>query len=400
MNEYFNLIIVFTILFIVFTLITKTQKQKKRQKIANLYYEREKEATKARELKAKEMLVIKKAEEEEREKEYKAGKEKRAKAANAEQEKREKAQKAKFAKEEAKKRIEYAKIVKRNEFIEIYNESKLLLQKNKILPLGIPIDKTGDIKRYDNFKKECSNNKLSGIYLYLVRVKSNIDDKKLIKIGLTSNKNIEKIDLIDFHLAGPGTVIFKNPEENYHIPLCSRNFSSTLFKKKNFTKIYDIINISRPLRLKNIDEFFIVIKKMISKNFFPKVLIICPLSVDFYQNNHNYMEIYSDYMAMFSSKERESITLMLLSPEGSPFQLSEEAISDFMNLSKVFTLFSDKEGESRVVSEALLCGLTVVVKRNIIGGAKDYLNDDNSRLFSTLDEAADIFIDLISEVNI
>jgi hypothetical protein len=204
MNEYFNLIIVFTILFIVFTLITKTQKQKKRQKIATLYYEREKEATKARELKAKEMLVIKKAEEEEREKEYKAGKEKRAKAANAEQEKREKAQKAKFAKEEAKKRIEYAKIVKRNEFIEIYNESKLLLQKNKILPLGIPIDKTGDIKRYENFKKECSSNKLTSVYLYLVRIKSNIDDKKLIKIGLTSNKNIEKrfneddvIDLIE-----------------------------------------------------------------------------------------------------------------------------------------------------------------------------------------------------------
>jgi len=210
------------------------------------------------------------------------------------------------------------------------------------------------------------------------------------------HNNIETIDLIDFHFAGQGTVVFKNPEENYHIPLCSRNFSSTLFKKKNFTKIYDIINISRPLRLKNIDEFFIVIKKMISKNFFPKVLIICPLSVDFYQNNHNYMEIYSDYMAMFSSKERESITLMLLSPEGSPFTLSEEAISDFMNLSKVFTLFSDKEGESRVVSEALLCGLPVVVKKNLIGGAKDYLNDTNSKLFTSLDEAADIFIDLIS----
>ena len=210
------------------------------------------------------------------------------------------------------------------------------------------------------------------------------------------HKNIEKIDLIDFHLAGPGTVIFKNPEENYHIPLCSRNFASATFANKNSIKVYDIINISRPLRLKNIDEFFIVIKKMISKNFFPKVLIICPLSVDFYQNNHNYMEIYSDYMAMFSSKERESITLMLLSPEGSPFQLSEEAISDFMNLSKVFTLFSDKEGESRVVSEALLCGLPVVVKKNLIGGAKDYLNDTNSKLFTSLDEAADIFIDLIS----
>ncbi len=210
------------------------------------------------------------------------------------------------------------------------------------------------------------------------------------------HKNIETIDLIDFHFAGQGTVVFKNPEENYHIPLCSRNFSSAVFAKKHSTKVYDIINISRPLRLKKIDEFFLVIKKMISKNFLPKVLIICPLSDDFYHNNHNYIEIYNDYMKLFSSKERKSITLMLLSPEGSPFQLSEEAMSDFMNLSKVFTLFSEKEGESRVVAEALLCGLPVVVKKNLLGGAKDYLNDKNSKLFKSLDEAADIFIDLIS----
>jgi len=213
------------------------------------------------------------------------------------------------------------------------------------------------------------------------------------------HKNIETIDLIDFHFAGQGTVAFKKPEENYHIPLCSRNFSSSVFRKKNLSKVYDIINISRPLRLKKIDEFFLVIKKMINKGFLPKVLIICPLPDNFYQDENNYVEIYSDYIKLFSIKERESISLLLLSPDGSPFQLSENEISDFMNLSKVFTLFSDKEGESRVVSEALLCGLTVVVKRNIIGGAKDYLNDDNSRLFSTLDEAADIFIDLISNYN-
>jgi hypothetical protein len=192
MKESSSTIIVLILLFTVMSVILSIQKQKKRQKKASFNFEQEKEAAKARELIAKEMLTIKKAKEEEREKEYKAGKEKRAKAANAEQEKREKAQKAKFAKEEAKKRIEYAKMVKHNEFIEIYNKSKLLLERKGILPLGIPIDKTGDIKRYDNFKKECSNNKLSGIYLYLVRVKSNIDDKKLIKIGLTSNKNIEK----------------------------------------------------------------------------------------------------------------------------------------------------------------------------------------------------------------
>ena len=38
------------------------------------------------------------------------------------------------------------------------------------------------------------------------------------------HSDVEKIDFIDFHLAGTGTVDFKNPDEIYHIPLCSRNF--------------------------------------------------------------------------------------------------------------------------------------------------------------------------------
>jgi hypothetical protein len=181
MNESSSTIIVLILLFTVMSVILSIQKQKKRQKKASFNFEQEKEAAKARELKAKEMLTIKKAKEEEWAIEYKAG-----------EAKREKAEKARIKSEEDKKRKEYAKMVKHNEFIEIYNKSKLLLERKGVLPLGIPIDKTGDIKRYDNFKKECSNNKLSGIYLYLVRVKSNIDDKKLIKIGLTSNRNIEK----------------------------------------------------------------------------------------------------------------------------------------------------------------------------------------------------------------
>ena len=89
-------------------------------------------------------------------------------------------------------------------------------------------------------------------------------------------------------------------------------------------------------------------------------------------------------MSELSETERQNITLTLLSPLGNPFPLSEQAISDFMNLSKVFTLFSDKEGESRVVSEALLCGLPVVVKKDILGGATDYLNIQNSKLFTSL----------------
>ena len=45
--------------------------------------------------------------------------------------------------------------------------------------------------RFMNFKKE-SGRKITYQYLYLVRIKSNIDDKKLIKIGITSKENIDE----------------------------------------------------------------------------------------------------------------------------------------------------------------------------------------------------------------
>ena len=93
---------------------------------------------------------------------------------------------------------------KRKEEKKKYDEGVLFLERKKIIPLRSPIDKTGDKRRYLDFIEECGNNELTNKYLYLVRIKSNIDDKKLIKIGVTSNENInerfeddEVIDLIE-----------------------------------------------------------------------------------------------------------------------------------------------------------------------------------------------------------
>ena len=93
---------------------------------------------------------------------------------------------------------------KRKEEKKKYDEGVLFLERKKIIPLRSPIDKTGDKRRYLDFIEECANKELTNKYLYLVRIKSNIDDKKLIKIGVTSNENInerfeddEVIDLIE-----------------------------------------------------------------------------------------------------------------------------------------------------------------------------------------------------------
>ena len=63
MKESSSTIIVLILLFTVMSVILSIQKQKKRQKKASFNFEREKETAKARELKAKETLALKKVKE-------------------------------------------------------------------------------------------------------------------------------------------------------------------------------------------------------------------------------------------------------------------------------------------------------------------------------------------------
>jgi hypothetical protein len=72
-----------------------------------------------------------------------------------------------------------------------FYSAESLLEELKLYPLPEPVDKTGDYGRFMDFKNQIGK-ELTYKYLYLARVKSKIDDKKLIKIGITSNEDIEK----------------------------------------------------------------------------------------------------------------------------------------------------------------------------------------------------------------
>jgi hypothetical protein len=61
----------------------------------------------------------------------------------------------------------------------------------------------------------------------------------------------------------------------------------------------------------------------------------------------------------------------------------------------VFTLWSDIEGESRVIKEALMCGLPVLVKAHLRGGGLDFLNADNSRQFSSTADGAERMLEML-----
>ena len=194
----------------------------------------------------------------------------------------------------------------------------------------------------------------------------------------------------DFLMAGKGTVDFTPPAHILEIPMNSRNFISHRFADMNYNeKFWDIICVARAARFKNLDLLLKSIKKLNeTEGKFHKVLLIIPPNAN--ENPKQfYTEIIEDYYNWFTEEERNQITIMKLSKDLSLLGMPQNTLIHFYNASKVFTLFSEKEGESRVIAEALLCGLPVVVKSDLEGGGRDFLNPENAVYFDTF-ETADI----------
>ncbi|MDF2529168.1 MAG: hypothetical protein K0Q57_48 [Gammaproteobacteria bacterium] len=198
--------------------------------------------------------------------------------------------------------------------------------------------------------------------------------------------------IIDFHLAGPGTLKFEKGVHEYHILLCSRNFIPDVFKPMHIEKFWDVINISRASKLKKLEDFLQVIRKAYDKGRLLKVLLVMPALKSSHPDA--YSNLYQQYQTLFNEHEKEYFTFMWLNEQCEMFPLPRQTLAYFINASKVFALFSEKEGESRVIAEALMCGVPVLARKNLIGGGLDYLNPENSCLFTDLDQAAEQLISM------
>ncbi|MBX2861799.1 MAG: glycosyltransferase [Vampirovibrio sp.] len=228
--------------------------------------------------------------------------------------------------------------------------------------------------------------------------------KKQYVVGMhwgSPHENIGTLPYIDFHLGSTNTLKFAPDVTTPRNTLCARNFLPDCFNKMapetRGAKRWDILSVAGPRRLKRLDELLVVLRKVYDRRPETRTLIICACpNLSERDPELDYVEIYDDYLKMFSLKEREKFTLMLLEGnQGMP--ILQEDMAYFYNQSRIFTLFTNKEGDPRVIPEALLCGLPVVVKKHLAGGGKDYLNEANSREFSTLDEAAEVFLDLLRD---
>ena len=191
---------------------------------------------------------------------------------------------------------------------------------------------------------------------------------------------------VDFHMTAKGTASFK--DSPYIIPLNSANFTPSIMRKELGDKKYwDIICVAKNDTKKNYPELLKSIRKLydIEQNF--KIIFVIASNKNEIGNKNYYNQIFNDYNKLFSPKERELFTIIKTDPETGFQGFSYTFLSYLYNRSKVFTIFSQMEGECRVVKEAQLCGLPVVVKSDVQGGIRDYLNESNSLFFNNYEEA-------------
>ena len=78
--------------------------------------------------------------------------------------------------------------------------------------------------------------------------------------------------------------------------------------------------------------------------------------------------------------------------DGTMFPYGALDIARLYRASRSFLLCSQREGESRVIHEALLSGTPVLARRDLIGGGLDHLDEANSQLYGTVEELASLMI--------
>lgn len=196
---------------------------------------------------------------------------------------------------------------------------------------------------------------------------------------------------IDFHMGKKSTVSFDS--KVFRIPLNSRNFTEKIFSNWNQSRYWDIASISHGNQNKKVDKILEQARRLYDLKKEYKILLILTANT----KEEELKKHIAFYHENFSKKEKELFTLMVPSPVASRLGFSRSQIAHFLNSSKVLTLFSKTEGESRIISEGLLCGNIVVADKNLRGGGLDYLDNKNSALFEDIDLAYLSWISAVEE---
>ena len=199
------------------------------------------------------------------------------------------------------------------------------------------------------------------------------------------------VDYIDFHLATSSAVTFDNRSNSKIIDLTSRNFIPEYFKPNSNPPIYDILYVGRLSKVKRINELVNVLRSLQRRGteFSALILVNGPAKVGALDSTTDTkaMNQYGNFI-----EASENIKFVY---QNNRFDfLPHELLNQVYNHAKCLTLFTQREGESRVIHEALMCGTPVVVREDLRGGGRDYLDETNSFQFNGHDEAVQIFSEI------
>tara|TARA_R100000008_G_C3571189_1_gene162247 strand:- start:359 stop:1474 length:1116 start_codon:yes stop_codon:yes gene_type:complete len=240
-------------------------------------------------------------------------------------------------------------------------------------------------------------------------------DRYLIGCHVGCHHKSENITGFDFYLSSPEQLPDNFPDKDKIIPMNSRNFlpnefhnirnktkESLLYSIEQMHKVskvkisnsvlddirnnekdyyWDILWVNKPHSVKNIKTFLDQLKILFNTN--PcNVLLICAISPNEYKYKDHFLDVESYIKQIFTEEERKFISL--LRPETSGNEGADNSLMPpFYQWSNAFAFYTQKEGESRVVHEALCCGCRIVYYKYVEGGSDDYLDNTNSIAFDS-----------------
>ncbi len=199
---------------------------------------------------------------------------------------------------------------------------------------------------------------------------------------------------VDFHFAPESTVTFDDPAAVHALPFNSSHFIPACFCDRGLDKQWDIISVTRPVAFKNTHELLRCLRLVSDQRPGTRALVICSGTTDTREPDTE-GALWQQYQTSFSANERQDIVFLPFRLAGAPFPFPRRDIAWLYNASRIFTLFSSREGGSKAIKEALLCGLPVVLKRDLLGGGLEFATPENSRLFASEREAADAMCEIL-----
>jgi glycosyltransferase involved in cell wall biosynthesis len=199
---------------------------------------------------------------------------------------------------------------------------------------------------------------------------------------------------VDFHFAPESTVTFDSPAAVRALPFNSSHFTPACFRDLGLAKHWDIVSVTRPVAFKNTHELLRSLRLVSDRRPHTRALVVCAGTTDT-REPAALDALWQQYLGSFSASERQDIVFLPFQLAGAPFPFPRQDVAWLYNSSRLFTLFSSREGGSKAIKEALLCGLPVVLKRGLTGGGLEFANAGNSRLFGDEAEAAQAICEVL-----